>query len=138
MGKGNFFINRKMGEVCNTEFRKEQVKTTMILRKIYPQLKILQEYKVSDLTIDGVPANHCVLDIAIPVKKVAIRLMGGIHQISKSRVRKDEWQKQALMESGWTVIDMVADEYPNLWGSKDSNDVKCIKEVMDMIKSARL
>lgn len=138
MGKANFFINKKMGEVCNTEFRKEQVKTTMILRKIYPQLKIIQEYKVSNLTIDGIPTNHCVLDIAIPQQKVAIRLMGGIHQMSKSRIKKDEWQKEALMESGWIIIDMIADKYTNIWGSKDSNNVDCILEVMDMIKPARL
>jgi very-short-patch-repair endonuclease len=138
MGKSNYFINKNMGEACNTEYRKEQVKTTNILRNIYPQLKIVQEYEVYDLTLDGTPTSHCVLDIAIPSKKIAIRLMGGIHQVSKSRIRKDEFQKESLLESGWKVIDMIADEYPNLWGKKDLNDVNCIREVMDMIKPAKL
>ena len=138
MGKGNYFINKNMGEAGNTEYRKEQVKTTHILRNIYPQLQITQEYEVDNLTLDGTPTAHCVLDIAIPSKKIAIRLMGGVHQASKSRIRKDEFQKEALMESGWKVIDMVADEYPNLWGKKDLNDVNCIQEVEDMIKPAKL
>ena len=138
MGKGNYFINKNMGEAGNTEYRKEQVKTTHILRNIYPQLQITQEYEVDNLTLDGTPTAHCVLDIAIPSKKIAIRLMGGVHQASKSRIRKDEFQKEALMESGWKVIDMVADEYPNLWGKKDLNDVNCIHEVEDMIKPANL
>lgn len=138
MGIGNYFINKNMGESNNTEYRKEQVKTTKILRKLYPELIITQEYEVNNLTLDGTPTNHCVLDIAIPSKKIAIRLMGGIHQISKSRIRKDEFQMYALEEIGWKVIDMIADEYPNLWGKRDLNDLKCIKEVKDMIKNAKL
>ena len=138
MGKGNYFINKNMGDACNTEYRKEQVKTTQILRNLYPELSIVQEYEVNKLTLDGIPTAHCVLDIAIPSKKIAIRLMGGIHQVSKSRIRKDEFQKEALMESKWTVIDMIADEYPNLWGKNDLNDVNCIREVEDMIKPAKL
>ena len=138
MGKGNYFINKNMGESGNTEYRKEQVKTTHILRNIYPELDIVQEYEVDNLTIDGIPTSHCVLDIAIPSKKVAIRLMGGIHQMSKSRRRKDEFQEEALLEAGWIVIDMIADEYPNLWGRKDLNDGECINEVIEMIKPAKL
>jgi|TARA_B110001454_G_scaffold154542_1_gene143840 hypothetical protein len=138
MGKGNYFINKNMGEACNTEYRKEQVKTTRILKELYPKLSIVQEYKVDQLTLDGTPTSHCVLDIAIPSKKIAIRLMGGIHQASKSRIRKDDFQKEALIESKWIVIDMIADEYPNLWGKKGLNDVNCIREVTDMIKPAKL
>lgn len=138
MGKGNYFINKNMGESGNTEYRKEQVKTTHILRNMYPELDIIQEYEVDNLTIDGVPTSHCVLDIAIPSKKIAIRLMGGVHQMSKSRRRKDEFQEEALLENGWMVIDMIADEYPNLWGKKDLNDGECIDEVVEMIKPAKL
>jgi len=122
MGNSNWIL-RNMGDQDNTEYRREQVRCARILRDRLGNNAIRQEYVVRNLKIDGASAPNCVLDIAIPKEKIAIRMMGGIHDKSKKRGIKDWYQKEALAQAKWAVYDFHADEFPNLWKPKRSHEV---------------
>jgi len=122
MGNSNWIL-RNMGEQGNTEYRREQVRCARILRDRLGSNAIRLEYVVKNLKIDGASAPNCILDIAIPKEKIAIRLMGGIHDKSKKRGLKDWYQKEALAEAKWAVYDFHADEFPNLWNPKRSHEI---------------
>src|SRR3990170_4924621 len=94
-----------------------------ILRDRLGVALVKQEYVVKNLKIDGASAPNCVLDIAIPSEKIAIRLMGAIHQASKKRGIKDWYQKEALGQAKWAVYDFYADKFPNLWNPKRSHEI---------------
>jgi len=122
MGNSNWIL-RNMGEQGNTEYRREQVRCARILRDRLGVALVKQEYVVKNLKIDGASAPNCVLDIAIPSEKIAIRLMGAIHQASKKRGIKDWYQKEALGQAKWAVYDFYADKFPNLWNPKRSHEI---------------
>jgi len=122
MGNSNWIL-RNMGEQGNTEYRREQVRCARILRDKFGYNMIRQEYTVKNLKIDGASAPNCILDVAIPKEKIAIRMMGGIHDKSKKRGVKDWYQREALDQAGWAVYDFKEDEFPNLWKPKRSHEV---------------
>lgn len=92
------------------------------------------EYPVHNLTIDGYPEPNTTLDIAIisGENKLAIRLNGGYHFDSIKQRRKDEFQKMALEESGWRVVDFNEDDMELLWDDK-SNIEEVEEEVMKKV-----
>ncbi len=114
------WITRNMGEQQNTAYRREQVRCARILRDKLGNSQIRQEYEVRYLKIDGTKAPNAYLDVAIPKKKIAIRLMGEIHLKSGKRKMKDWYQEEALKQAGWKVYDLHKDEFPNLWKDKRS------------------
>lgn len=59
--------------------------------------------------------TYCVLDIAIPALKIAIRVMGEVHGFSWAPCVADNVQKFELEALGWDVIDVWHDERPDLW-----------------------
>jgi len=134
MGNSSF-ITRNMDEQGNSEYRREQVRVARILRDQLGVSKIRQEYHVYNLKIDGVRASDAFLDVAIPKKKIAIRLMGGIHLSSGKRKLKDWYQKEALVQAGWKVFDLFEDDFPNIWKKKRSHEVDMAskKEVLDKL-----
>ena len=93
--KGKKFIDKNMAS-GQKDYRPEQMKTTKVLRMEFPDLDIRQEYRVSCLKIDGHGVAPAVLDIAILNPKIAIRMMGEIHQGSKRVRMKDQYQMYAL------------------------------------------
>ena len=128
MGDSNWIL-RNMGEQGNTEYRREQVRCAKILRDKLGVKNVRQEYILRNLKIDGARAPNCILDIAIPKEKLAIRLMGKIHDVSKKRGIKDWYQGESLIQAGWTVYDFHEDDFPNLWKAKRSQEVdKASKE----------
>jgi len=112
-----------MGEQGNTEYRREQVRCARILRDRLGNSAVRQEYTLRNLKIDGARAPNAILDIAIPKEKMAIRLMGKIHDKSKKINLKDWYQGEALIQAGWAVYDFHEDEFPNLWKSKRGAEV---------------
>lgn len=121
------------GEGKGKRDRPEQVRCKKILEN-YLKISIDSEYPIGHLTIDGYPTKNAVLDLAIPSKKLAIRLNGGIHKSSKRQKDHDEDQKYALEESGWRVIDFFEDEFPLLWNTrKDIKSEEVINEVINNI-----
>lgn len=111
-----------MGEQGNTEYRREQVRCARILRDRLGVSLVRQEYVVKNLKIDGASAPNCILDIAIPSEKIAIRLMGAIHN-KKKRGIKDWYQKEALTQAKWAVYDFNENNFPNLWNPKRSYEI---------------
>ena len=121
MGNSNWIL-RNMGEQGNTEYRREQVRCARILRDKLGVSLVRQEYVVKNLKIDGAGAPNCILDIAIPSEKIAVRLMGKIHNKAK-RELKDWYQREALIQAGWAVYDFYEDNFPNLWNPKRSHEI---------------
>jgi len=121
MGNSNWIL-RNMGEQQNTAYRREQVRCARILRDRLGVALVKQEYVIKNLKIDGYSAPNAVLDIAIPSEKIAIRLMGEIHN-KKKRSIKDWYQKEALAQAKWAVYDFYKDDFPNLWNPKRSHEV---------------
>jgi len=121
MGNSNWIL-RNMGEQGNTEYRREQVRCARILRDKLGVNLVKQEYVVKNLKIDGASAPNCILDIAIPSEKIAIRLMGKIHN-KKKRGIKDWYQKESLGQAKWAVYDFYEDDFPNLWNPKRSYEI---------------
>lgn len=68
-----------------------------------------------NLTTNDYGKRSCILDIAIPQMKIAIRVMGGIHGEPWAISPKDETQGELLEKIGWTVIDVWHTERPDLW-----------------------
>jgi len=122
MGSSNWIL-RNMGEQGNTEYRREQVRCARILRDRLGNGAIRQEYTLRNLKIDGARAPNAILDIAIPKEKMAIRMMGKIHDKSKKINLKDWYQREALIQAGWAVYDFHEDDFPNLWKPKRSAEV---------------
>lgn len=122
MGSSNWIL-RNMGEQGNTEYRREQVRCARILRDRLGNGAIRQEYTLRNLKIDGARAPNAILDIAIPKEKMAIRMMGKIHDKSKKINLKDWYQREALIQAGWVVYDFHEDDFPNLWKPKRSAEV---------------
>ncbi len=122
MGSSNWIL-RNMGEQGNTEYRREQVRCARILRDKPGNGAIRQEYTLRNLKIDGARAPNAILDIAIPKEKMAIRMMGKIHDKSKKINLKDWYQREALIQAGWVVYDFHEDDFPNLWKPKRSAEV---------------
>ncbi len=122
MGSSNWIL-RNMGEQGNTEYRREQVRCARILRDKLGNGAIRQEYTLRNLKIDGARAPNAILDIAIPKEKMAIRMMGKIHDKSKKINLKDWYQREALIQAGWVVYDFHEDDFPNLWKPKRSQEV---------------
>jgi len=118
-----------MGIQGNTEYRPEQMRAEKILSDVFVPEYVFTEYKVRQLEIDKMPTHMAILDLAIVVprtvsrrKNRAIRLMGGIHLSSETQRKKDSWQKVALIEADWEVIDFWEDKMPNLWSKKRSEE----------------
>jgi len=122
MGNSNWIL-RNMGEQGNTEYRREQVRCARILRDRLGNNAVRQEYVLKNLKIDGERAPNAILDIAIPKEKMAIRLMGKIHDKSKKRNLKDWYQGEALIQAKWAVYDFHEDDFPNLWKPKRGAEV---------------
>ncbi len=122
MGNSNWIL-RNMGEQGNTEYRREQVRCARILRDRLGNNAVRQEYTLRNLKIDGERAPNAILDLAIPKEKMAIRMMGKIHDKSKKINLKDWYQREALIQAKWAVYDFHEDDFPNLWKSKRSQEV---------------
>jgi len=122
MGSSNWIL-RNMGEQGNTEYRREQVRCARILRDRLGNGAVRQEYTLRNLKIDGARAPNAILDLAIPKEKMAIRLMGKIHDKSKKINLKDWYQGEALIQAGWAVYDFHEDDFPNLWKPKRGAEV---------------
>ena len=137
--KGKPFIDKNMN-VGMKDYRPEQMKVQKILHEEFPELEIRLEYSVGGLKIDGHPCASAVLDIAVLGYKVAIRMMGEIHQWSKKSRVKDQYQMYALEEAGWTVIDFIKDEFPAVWNrSKKEEKLKEAKnEVLDRLRKEKI
>ena len=123
MMMGSNWIMRNMGEQGNTEYRREQVRCARILRDRLGNNAVRQEYILRNLKIDGAKAPNAILDIAIPKEKIAIRMMGKIHDKSKKINLKDWYQGEALIQAGWAVYDFHEDDFPNLWKPKRGAEV---------------
>tara|TARA_B100000745_G_scaffold285553_1_gene220867 strand:+ start:421 stop:846 length:426 start_codon:yes stop_codon:yes gene_type:complete len=137
--KGKVFIDRNMAK-GQKDYRPEQMKTTKILRDEFPKLDIRQEHLVNNLEIDGHKVAPAILDIAIISPKIAIRMMGEIHQGSKRVRMKDQYQMYALENAGWKVIDMIKDEFPAVWNrsKKDDKLNEAKEEILTMLKSENI
>jgi very-short-patch-repair endonuclease len=116
----------------DSEYRPEQIFVRDFLANRNITLKINLEYPIRNLKIDGKPYRKCILDIAIPEKKVAIRLNGGYHHVSSRQQLKDELQKEALEQLGWKVLDFDSYKMPYLFKAK-YND-KTVKLVVEEIE----
>ncbi len=108
----NNFARRNMWD---SDYRQEQIFTRDFLAKLYPEWEIKQEYPVKNLTIDGKRARPCILDIAVPKEMIAIRLNGEYHFTSGRQQLKDEFQKEALQQAGWDVLDFDCFKMINLF-----------------------
>ena len=137
--KGKKFIDKNMAS-GQKDYRPEQMKTTKGLRTEFPDLDIRQEYRVSYLKIDGHGVAPAVLDIAILNPKLAIRMMGEIHQGAKRVRMKDQYHMYALEEAGWKVIDLIKDEFPAVWSKSKKEDKlnEAKKEILDMLESEKV
>ncbi len=122
MGNSNWIL-RNMGEQGNTEYRREQVRCARILRDRLGNNAVRQEYTLKNLQIDGERAPNAILDLAIPKEKIAIRMMGKIHDKSKKINLKDWYQREALIQAKWAVYDFHEDDFPNLWKPKRGAEV---------------
>lgn len=98
--------------------RPEQLFVVAHLRQKYPNWNIQTEYPVNNLFLDDKPFGRCILDIAIPYKKIGIRMNGGYHHVSKRQSDKDEYQKTALQQSGWKIFDFDDFMMPNVFKKK--------------------
>ena len=123
----------------NTEYRPEQMLCTKILRKMLgKKYEVLTEYPVSNLEPHGgLEVKYCQPDIVIINKdrgiKIAIRLMGEIHDKPKKKI-KDQDQKIILMYNGWDVFDFWYNEMPELWNQKKYSEEDAKKSIIRIIK----
>jgi len=112
-------MRRNMTE---SEYRQEQLFVRDFLSSLHPNWIIKVEYPVRNLKLDGKPYRKCVLDIAIPKSKIAVRLNGGYHFSSGRQSIKDEFQKEALHQAGWIVVDFDYYKMPNLFKKKKKKE----------------
>ena len=118
-----YFIWKNMGSK-GKDYRNEQIKAKKILQEEFKKYTIELEYPVRNLTLEGHKEPNAKLDIVLLYneKKYGIRVMGGIHTSSESKRNKDKYQKLALEEHKWVIIDFWEDEMPNLWSEKSDNE----------------
>ena len=114
--------------MTESEYRQEQIFVRDFLNTIHPKWVIKLEYKVRGLKLDGKPYRRCVLDIAIPKSKIAVRLNGGYHFSSSRQETKDEFQKEALHQAGWIVVDFDHHKMPNLFKKKKKKETVKLAE----------
>lgn len=127
----NDFARKNMWD---SSYRPEQMFVRDYLNKKYPNTIIKLEYTVNGLTVDGKPYRKCILDIAVPSKKIAIRLNGGYHHISSRQQTKDEYQKYALEESGWKVLDFDDYKMPYLFKAKyNDKTLKLVEQEVEQM-----
>lgn len=120
----------------DSSHRPEQMFARDFLAVYYDTWKIKTEYRVSNLKLDGKPYKSCTLDIAVlEPKKIAIRLNGGYHFSSSLQRTKDEFQKEALIQAGWIVVDFDHHKMPNLFKKKkDEETIKFAKlEILEYL-----
>lgn len=131
---GNSFASNNMWDSAH---RPEQTFTLYYLADNFPEWTIETEYLVKNLTLDGAKRPNCTLDIAVrSPEKIAIRLNGGYHFASERQELKDEFQKIALEQKGWKVVDIDHHMYPNLFKVKKTSSDKTLKlaeEELDFI-----
>jgi len=129
MTKGSHFIRENMSD---SDYRPEQIFVRDFLPKCFKLPIILDlEYRISGLTIDGKPYRSAVLDIAVflsIVGQLAIRLNGGYHFVSTKQRTKDDFQKTALEQAGWEVVDFNDYDMPNLFKKKRSTETDKLAE----------
>jgi len=101
---GNEFARKNMWD---SDYRPEQLFVRDFLATLHPNWKIKTEYVISKLTLDDKPYRSCKPDIAIPAEKLIIRVNGMYHYTSDVQRTKDGFQKEALIQAGWKVIDFV-------------------------------
>ena len=120
MTKRMSHIRRNMKKE-NTEYRPEQLLLAKIFRELLGKdYQVYTEYPVSNLKpYESLKVRAAIPDIAIIGKgmKIAVRLMGEIHDSLKKQI-KDEDQKIVLMYNGWKVCDIRYYDYPELWDQK--------------------
>ena len=113
----------------DSDYRSEQLLVRDYLASLHPEWKIKTEYVVSNLSIDGEPYKSCKPDIAIPEKNIVIRVNGMYHYTSDRQRNKDAFQKEALEQAGWMVIDFDCRVMDNLFKKKKNEEtVKLAKE----------
>ena len=108
-------------------YRPEQLFTRDILSELHPDWEISVEYVIKKLTLDGIPYRGCKPDIAVVKEKIIIRLNGGYHFASDLQMTKDDNQREALKQAGWTVIDFNHYKMVNLFKLNKSKSEKTIK-----------
>ena len=128
-----------MKEKGDNQYRAEQMRTKKILMRDFGDC-VHTEYLVKNLSVDGRIEPNALLDIAIVFpptswqrKNIAIRLMGPIHDTSKKQKEKDGWQKIALEQAGWIVIDLYHSKLPILF-KKNIIDEAMILELNNCLK----
>jgi len=132
LSRMNDFIRRNMWDNAN---RPEQMFAIKHLKTIFPDHDIKSEFVVRNLLIDGKPYKRCIIDVAIPKKKIAIRFNGGYHHVSSRQQNKDNFQKIALEQAGWLVLDFNSFLMPNLFKRKKNEQVRteAILEIEKMV-----
>jgi len=111
---GNDYARRNMWD---SDYRKEQLLTRDILTELHPKLTIKTEFFIKNLTLDGKPYRSCKPDIAITAERIVIRINGMYHYTSSRQIDKDFYQKKALEQAGWKVIDFDCRKMENLFKS---------------------
>jgi len=119
------FIRKNMWD---SSYRPEQMFTRDFLAKLFPKLTIKTEYPVRKLKIDGKQYKNCTLDIAIPSLLIAIRLNGAYHFNSSLQETKDEFQKEALKQAGWKVVDFNHFKMKNLFAKRPNPETVKLAE----------
>jgi len=117
----------------DSDYRPEQIFVRDYLASTNLTWKIVLEYPVKNLKIDGKPYRKCILDIAVPENKLGIRLNGGYHHVSSRQQLKDELQKEALQQIGWKIVDFDSYKMPYLFKTKYNE--KTVKLVIEEIKN---
>lgn len=115
-------------------YRPEQYFTRDVLSEKYPSLVIKTEFQVKNLTLDGKPYRNCKPDITIPEKKIIIRINGMYHYTSSRQQLKDEFQKKALEQAGWYVIDFDCRKMETLFKLKRSSTEITLKLALEEVE----
>jgi len=119
MTKGDYFIRKNMSD---SEYRPEQIFVRDFLPKCFQSPIIVNlEESISGLMIDGKPYRRAIVDIVVfygGIGQMAIRLNGGYHFVSTKQRTKDDFQKTALEQAGWEVVDFNDYDMPNLFKKK--------------------
>ena len=112
------------------EYRPEQIRLVNALREYFSKQDVYQEYRVNNLMVEGTKVPHCVLDVAVMIpgkQKIAIRINGEYHFASEKQRSKDYWQRMALEEKGWKVLDF--DKHYMEWMWEDINSKEIIEKL---------
>lgn len=121
---GNDFARRNMWD---DSFRPEQQFARDFLAVSHSEISFIPEYGINNLKIDDKSYRKCRLDLANIKNMIAIRLNGGYH--TGQQKIKDEFQKIALQQAGWVVVDFDFYKMPNLFKkNKKEETVKLAQE----------